>query len=72
MLVNGYSFCNDQVVDTIEAEAEGLIEVPRQDERVGTVGDHLNFRLVRPSDEENLAFRVCNGVLEYETSQPEH
>lgn len=51
------------MVETIEAEAEGLIEVPQQDERVGTVGDHLNFRLVRPSDEENLTFRVCNGVL---------
>ena len=49
---------HDQVVNAIEAGAEGLIEVPRQDERVGGVGDHLNFRLIRASEEDNLSFRV--------------
>lgn len=44
------------------AEAPGLIEVPKQDDRAGTVGDHLNFRLVgSPTEEENLAFQVCGG-----------
>lgn len=55
-------FVDTQVVDTMEAEASGLIEVPAQDERAGTVGDHLNFRLVAPTKEENLAFLVRLSV----------
>lgn len=43
----------------MSAEAPGLIEVPDQDERAGTVGDHLNFRLVGPTQDENLAFQVA-------------
>lgn len=50
-----------QVVDTLEAEAPGLIQVPKLDERVDGVGDHLNFRLVGASEEENISFQVRRG-----------
>lgn len=43
----------------MEAEAPGLIDVPEQHELVGAVGDHLNFRLKKASDEGNLLFQVC-------------
>ena len=46
------------MVETLEAEAPGLIQVPKPDERVDGVGDHLNFRLVEASEEENLLFQV--------------
>ncbi|CAB1104753.1 unnamed protein product [Ectocarpus sp. CCAP 1310/34] len=46
------------VVKTMEAEALGLIDVPKQHELVGAVGDHLNFRLKKFSDEGNLSFQA--------------
>ena len=49
------------MVDTLEAEAPGLIQVPKLDERVDGVGDHLNFRLVGASEEENISFQVRRG-----------
>ena len=46
------------MVETLEEEASGLIQVPKLDKRVDDVGDHLNFRLVKASEEENLLFQV--------------
>lgn len=53
----------DQVVETMLTDAAGLIQVPTQDEHVGAVCDHLNFRLLDFSEEENLKFQVCRVTI---------
>lgn len=52
-----------QVVGILEQEVPDLIEVPKALEHASTVGDHLNFHLVNPTEEENLAFQVVSGLL---------
>lgn len=42
----------------LEQEVPDLIEVPKPLEHASTVGDHLNFHLINPTEEENLAFQV--------------
>lgn len=46
----------DSIVDVLEREAGDIICVPSQDERVGSVGDHLNFYMKNLSDEQNDIF----------------
>merc|ERR1719263_133980 len=63
--VGKYNARYDAVVDVLRTQADGLIVVPDQDERVGGVGDHLNFYLSGVTDEENALFRqtcVSMGV----------
>jgi len=53
------------VVDILRTKAGGVVVVPDQDERVGGVGDHLNFYLEGVDDEQNALFRqtcVAMGV----------
>lgn len=47
-----------QVVGILEEEVPDLIEVPKPLEHASVVGDHLNFHLVNPTEEENKAFQV--------------
>ncbi|CAM9265399.1 unnamed protein product [Scytosiphon promiscuus] len=47
-----------EVVGILEKEVPDLIEVPKALEHASTVGDHLNFHLVNPTEEENLAFQA--------------
>lgn len=54
-----------QVVGILEKEVPDLIEVPKALEHASTVGDHLNFHLVNPTEEENLAFQVVFCMLIY-------
>lgn len=35
-----------------------LIEVPKPLEHASVVGDHINFHLINPTPEENVAFQV--------------
>lgn len=42
----------------LEEEVPDLIQVPKPLEHASVVGDHLNFHLVNPTAEENLAFQV--------------
>lgn len=47
-----------QVVGILEEEVSDLIEVPKPLEHATVVGDHLNFHLINPTEEENFAFQV--------------
>ncbi len=47
-----------QVVGVLEQEVPDLIEVPKPLEHASVVGDHLNFHLINPTPEENVAFQV--------------
>lgn len=47
-----------QVVGVLEKEVPDLIEVPKPLEHASVVGDHINFHLINPTPEENLAFQV--------------
>ena len=63
--VEAYNRRYDAVVKVLREEAGDVIVVPTQDERVGTVGDHLNFYLTGVNDEQNALFRqtcVAMGV----------
>ena len=63
--VADYNRRYDSVVKVLREEAGDIIVVPTQDERVGTVGDHLNFYLTGVTDEQNALFRqtcVAMGV----------
>ena len=63
--VEAYNRRYDAVVKVLREEAGDVIVVPTQDERVGTVGDHLNFYLTGVTDEQNALFRqtcVAMGV----------
>ena len=63
--VEDYNRRYDSVVKVLREEAGDIIVVPTQDERVGTVGDHLNFYLTGVTDEQNALFRqtcVAMGV----------
>lgn len=42
----------------LEAKVPDLINIPKQIEHASVVGDHLNFHLINPTEEENLAFQV--------------
>merc|ERR1712118_156129 len=55
--VEAYNRRYDSVVKVLREEAGDIIVVPTQDERVGTVGDHLNFYLTGVTDEQNALFR---------------
>jgi len=63
--VGDYNRRYESVVEVLKREAGDVIVVPTQDERVGTVGDHLNFYLTGLDDEQNALFRqtaVAMGV----------
>merc|ERR1739848_515545 len=63
--VEAYNRRYDPVVKVLREEAGDVVVVPTQDERVGTVGDHLNFYLTGVTDEQNALFRqtcVAMGV----------
>ena len=63
--VEDYNRRYDSVVKVLREEAGDVIDVPTQDERVGTIGDHLNFYLTGVTDEQNALFRqtcVAMGV----------
>lgn len=47
-----------QVVGVLEEEVPDLIEVPKPLEHASVVGDHINFHLINPTPEENVAFQV--------------
>ncbi|CAM9698252.1 unnamed protein product, partial [Hapterophycus canaliculatus] len=47
-----------EIVGILEDEVPDLIEVPKAIEHATTVGDHLNFHLINPTEEENLAFQA--------------
>lgn len=42
----------------LEQEIPDVIEVPKPLEGSSEVGDHLNFQLLNPTEEENNAFQV--------------
>lgn len=46
----------DSIVNVLESNAGNIICVPQQDDRVGAVGDHLNFYMKNLSDEQNNIF----------------
>ncbi|CAM9458727.1 unnamed protein product [Ectocarpus sp. 4 AP-2014] len=48
----------EEVVGILEEEVPDLIEVPKPLEHASVVGDHLNFHLVNPTEEENKAFQA--------------
>lgn len=51
------------VVEVLRREAGAVLVVPDQDERVGAVGDHLNFYLEGASDAQNEVFkRTMHGL----------
>lgn len=52
-----------KVVGILEEEVPDLVEVPKPLEHASVVGDHLNFHLVNPTEEENKAFQVHIVVL---------
>ena len=51
-----YNARYETTVGVLEEFAGDIITVPKQDPRVGTVGDHLNFYLRNVTEEENDAF----------------
>jgi dTDP-4-amino-4,6-dideoxygalactose transaminase len=53
-----YNARYDAVVDILNAEGNGVVVVPKQDDRVSGVGDHLNFYLEGVDDEQNAVFRT--------------
>lgn len=48
-----------QVVGILEQRVGDLIQVPKPLEHASIVGDHLNFRIINPTNQENAAFQVC-------------
>ena len=42
----------------LEEAAPDLIKIPKPLEHASVVGDHLNFHLINPTEEESLAFQV--------------
>lgn len=51
------------VASTMQEEAPGLLEVPPERPGAGLVGDHLNFRLLGATDEQNEVFIATSKAL---------
>lgn len=60
---------SSQVVRILEQQVGDLIQVPKPLEHASIVGDHLNFRLINPTNQENAAFQVCPRRVGYMNSR---
>lgn len=61
--IQRYNKCYKLCVDTIEKEAGDIVCIPKQDERVTNVGDHLNFYLKNVTPDQNGLFnKKCSEL----------